>query len=379
MCPVVLADVEYAAVTVTRRTRWVFAILRDGEGAEATVELTHGPHTESVLSLFGEAVSRLVGTPLETEEDLSAILGLSPSALDSVPALATAVSGLRSAYWILSAQARGESLAVRLGAQRQPDSVELYANVNRSLLDDRGPAAFARAAALAVEAGFRTVKCAPFDEVEWPNDPESFAEKVRPGLERVAAVRRAIGPDVALLVDCHSRLGEETAPVVARRLEEHAVGWFEEPLSPLANAEALARVARRVSIPIAGGENGYGADTFRRLVEMGAVTIVMPDVKHCGGPWEAVRAAQEVRPLGGRFSLHSPSGPISQLISGHVTAAVPGAMPLEHAVAEADWRAELLDPPERIEGGRLWIPEGPGLGASLNLDVLVRMGGERWR
>ena len=79
----------------------------------------------------------------------------------------------------------------------------------------------------------------------------------------------------------------------------------------------------------------------------------MPDLKHFGGVSEAVSAGREAVAAGAGFSLHCPSGPISLLASGHVTAAVEGAMPLEHAVYEVDWRSELLDPPERVEGGRL--------------------------
>ena len=63
---------------------------------------------------------------------------------------------------------------------------------------------------------------------------------------------------------------------------------------------------------------------------------------------------------------------MSQLASAHAAAATPGSLPLEHAVYEAPWRSELLSPPERIEGGRLWFPGGPGLGASLDREALAR-------
>ena len=104
----------------------------------------------------------------------------------------------------------------------------------------------------------------------------------------------------------------------------------------------------------------------------------MPDTKHCGGVSEAGSACREAVPAGAGFSLHCPSGPVSLLASGHVTAAVEGAMPLEHAVHEVDWRSELLDPPERVEGGRLWPPEGPGLGARLKDDLVNRFAW-RWK
>ena len=169
-----------------------------------------------------------------------------------------------------------------------------------------------------------------------------------------------------------------TAPVVAHELDQLDVGWFEEPLAPTRDAEGLALVAKRVNMDVAGGESGYGEDFFEELLARGAAEIIMPDVQYCGGVAEAYRAAHKAAQSGHGVSLHSPSGPVSQLAGAHVTAAVPGALPLEHAVHEAPWRAELLSPPERIAGGRLWFPGGPGLGASLNHAVTSRYG-RRWR
>ena len=100
----------------------------------------------------------------------------------------------------------------------------------------------------------------------------------------------------------------------------------------------------------------------------------MPDIKHCGGVGEAVRVGRSALRRGGAFSLHSPSGPISLLASAHVTAAVSGALPLEHAVDEVDWRADLVTPAERIEDGRLLVPTAAGLGATLDWRAIRRRG-----
>ena len=103
--------------------------------------------------------------------------------------------------------------------------------------------------------------------------------------------------------------------------------------------------------------------------------MVMPDVKYCGGLAEAsARAGIAAMEAGGDVSLHSPSGPVSLIGGGHATAAMPWAIHLEHAVYEADWRAELVLPHERVEGGRLWMPDGAGLGAVLNEAVAERYG-----
>ena len=179
---------------------------------------------------------------------------------------------------------------------------------------------------------------------------------------------------MTFLVDCHSRFDIESAVIVAEDLAELDISWFEEPVQPTEDAAGLARIAARVPVVVVGGEKGYGEKLFADLIARGAVEVIMPDVKYCGGAAVAARSGLAAIKAGGGVSLHSPSGPVSLLASGHVTAAMSGAMPLEHAVYEADWRADLLTPPERVEDGRLYIPAGLGLGAELSWDLLRRVG-----
>ena len=386
-----------AAVTVTPRTTWAFAELGDGNGAVTTVEITLGDRSAQVAELL----AALQGWEPAAEELVAERLGLTQERVGRDVVLATAVSALRTAVAQLDAERAGVSLHRFLGAEsarplqateddehRHPgtpcrpslsdqatESVELYANINRALhATGRTPADFARAAERAAGAGFRSFKCAPFDEVSPALPPDRILSAAAAGLERVRAVRDAIGPEARRLVDCHSRFTPATAPVIAAELAQTGVGWFEEPLQPRTAAADLAAIARDAPTPVAGGESGYGCPFFDRLLETGAVSVIMPDIKHCGGVGEAVRAGRSALRRGGAFSLHSPSGPISLLASAHVTAAVPGALPLEHAVGEASWRADLLTPAERVENGHLHLPPGAGLGATLDWRAVARRG-----
>ncbi len=363
-----------AAVTVTPRTTWVFAELGGGNGAVTTVEITLGDRSAQVAELLAELVAALRGWEPAAEELVAERLGLTQERVGRDVVLATAVSALRTAVAQLDAERAGVSLHRLLGAA-VTEHVELYANINRALhATGRTPADFARAAERAALSGYRSVKCAPFDEVAPALPPDRILNAAAAGLERVRAVRGAIGPAARLLVDCHSRFTDATAPEIAAELARAGVGWFEEPLQPRTAAADLAAIARQASMPVAGGESGYGSAFFDRLLETGAVSIVMPDIKHCGGVGEAVRAGRLALRQGGAFSLHSPSGPVSLLASAHVTAAVPGALPLEHAVGEASWRADLLTPAERIEDGHLLLPPGAGLGATLDWPAVARRG-----
>ena len=369
----------FAAVRATRHSEWTFAELRDADGATAVVELTCGAETSRAASLLAELVSALAGRDGFDEMAPDAALGLDSGRISGDRGLAAAVSALRSAIVLSRVARNGASLCREFGGREDAVSVPLYANINRALLGSaRAPSDFAAAAERAVRDGFGVVKCAPFDEVSPPSSADRILELARPGLERVAAVRAAVGPGVTVLVDCHSRFEERTAPIVAERLGALDVGWFEEPVEPTRDATALARIARAVSMPVAGGESGYGERFFLDLVAIGAVEVAMPDVKYCGGVAAAYAAGRGVIDAGGRVSLHSPSGPVAQLAGAHVTAAIAGdgevATPMEYAAHEADWRSELMSPPERIERGRLILPEGPGLGATLDWDEVRRRG-----
>ena len=228
--------------------------------------------------------------------------------------------------------------------------------------------------------GFEIIKCAPFDEVRAkPGDRTSdILKSAAPGIARIRSVINSVGDDVRVLVDCHSRFDEASALVIGEKLAELGVSWFEEPVDPGTQVDTLARITTAARLSMAGGEHLYGEESFEHLLTTGAVETIMPDVKHCGGVAEAVRAGRAATAAGGTISLHSPSGPVSLLASAHATAAVDGALALEHAVDEVDWRAELLAPDEQIRQGRLWIPAGPGLGATLNEEA-IKCRGRRWR
>ncbi|MYE54130.1 MAG: hypothetical protein F4X34_02910 [Chloroflexi bacterium] len=366
--------VRFAEVVVSEVTTWTFAEVYDGDGLCAVAEITCGANTAEVVRLTAELAGRLAGGEIAGESDVEGLLGLTVADMQASMALATAVSGLRTAVSELLARRRGVTLTEELGGTPQ-ESILLYANINRHLLTrDRSPASFGRAAEYAVSQGFGIVKCAPFDGVGPPSTREKILDEAGPGIERVAAVRAAVGPDITVLVDCHSRFERHTAALVAEQLAKSNIGWFEEPVEPTKDAEELAAIAREVSMITAGGESGYGREFFRSVVVNGARNGVMPDVKHCGGLAEARASGLAAMEAGGDVSLHSPTGPVSLIGGGHATAAMPGAVHLEHAVYETDWRAELVLPYERVEGGRLWMPDGVGLGAVLNPEIVERYG-----
>ena len=250
-----LDRVRFASVTATPLSTWTFAEVKDEQGVTALTEFTFGDNTAAVAKLIVDMVERLRGADLADETQVATLLDLDDSRLASDRPAAAAVSALRTAACLIDAMRREVGLTEYLGGAAR-EGVPLYANINRALLvGDRSPAAFASEAERAAEAGFAIVKCAPFDEATPPYPPERTAELARPGIDRVAAVRAAVGPGVRVLVDCHSRFTPSTAPSVAAELAHLDVGWFEEPVQPTADPEGLATIAAQGPMPVAGGQS----------------------------------------------------------------------------------------------------------------------------
>ena len=373
----VLDRVEFAAIEVNARTEWRLAEVFDRDGASAVAEFVERTAEPNVTGLIAELVGSLAGKRLAGDESVAEAAGLDEGRFEPFGGQAIATSAVRSAVTILQAVHGGVSLTEQLGGAPK-DSVELYANINRALLGgERSPAGFGRMAERMAARGFRTIKCAPFDEVDESKTGADAVRAASTGIERVAAVRSAIGPDIRLLVDCHRRFDLGSALLVADELAKLDIGWFEEPVDTETKQDDMAEIARRVSMPVAGGESLYGVAAFEALMQKRAAHVIMPDVMFGGGAAEIHRAGVLAERMGVDFSPHSPSGTVSLLTAAHVCAATPKAMPLEHAVAEAPWRHELLDPHERVEDSRLWLSPGPGLGAAPNWPVIERRG-RRW-
>ena len=196
---VILDRVVFSSVTVTDRTERTFAEIVDSRGEGALVELTGGIHTPRVVTLIADSITTLRGQPIDDESALTASLSVTLAEVRADPDLATAVSALRTAIVELQAKDSGLGVAEFLGGPPS-ESVELYANINRGLFaSGRTPSEFAAAAEQAVGEGFAAVKCAPFDEVQPSMSTTEIAAAARPGIERVAALRRAVGAGARVL------------------------------------------------------------------------------------------------------------------------------------------------------------------------------------
>jgi len=364
-----VTGLEVFVVKVNVRGNWVFVRLRTDKGLTGLGEASHGMGTDdSMRAALAECFEYVRGqSPFDVEAYRTR--GWEFAARGGRRA-ATAFSAIEQALWDLTGKALDVPVYDLLGGKLR-DDLEVYANVNRATNDARTPEAFAANARLAVAAGFRAVKSAPFDGFPNLKAPETEIRKAADlGIACLEAIRRAVGPEVKVLVDCHSRFSRELAIDIARRLEPVNLYWYEEPVAP-AQLEDNAAIHKAIRQPVSGGESLLGVAGFAPLIDSGAFGFIMPDVKHCGGILEGRRIAARAEAARVAVSPHNPSGPVATAASVQLCAGMPNFAILEHAWGEVPWSKDLVTPPEQFPGGRLRVPGRPGLGIELNDKVVT--------
>ena len=286
-----------------------------------------------------------------------------------------ALTGLEMALWDVAAKAAGQPLYRMFGGKFR-DRIRLYADCGDGDDANGSPEGCAARARRMVEEGFTAVKFdiddlrhpAKFDAV---NHTINGAE-LRFMVERVRAVREAIGPDIDLCIDLHARYDVPSACRIAAAMEQFDLLWLEEPM-PAENVAALKQVRTRSRTPICVGENLYLRWGFRELFEQQAVDVIMPDVPKCGGLAESRKIANLAEVYYIPFAPHLVSTPLGTMATCHVCASVPNFLVLEwHAFEErAVWDSYVRYPDgytSIVEDGHIILPDAPGIGVELDMD-----------
>ncbi len=265
-------------------------------------------------------------------------------------ALAQAISGVEMALWDLKGKALDQPVAVLLGGIHR-DTFPCYATGLQA--DD--PVTGAR---VAVALGYDAIKIRiGFDEAR--------------DIAMATAVREAIGPDVALLIDANQAYDARSAQRIMAALRALDPGWIEEPL--LADDLAGMRRLRRAfpDIPLAWGENVYRLDHFQRAARAGLVDVVMPDPCRCGGLGAAMDAARAVNGHGIPISAHHYGSDLGFAAMLHFMAATQTTDRVLRDIADAPLREQLIVEDLRPRNGTVQLPAGPGLGVTPDPDIIA--------
>jgi galactonate dehydratase len=350
-------------VRISQKTIWTFLRLQDYEGRTGTGEATLAGREDLLDAAAQQCLPEWKNG-----------IGFPQAPLDTLP---LPVAALWTAFELaradLAGQAKGKPLTVLYGGD--PDaSIKLYANINRRTVD-RTPQGFANSARHAAGRGFTAFKIAPFDNVTPSLCAKGEAgQAIKTGLERIAAVRSAVGQDARLMVDCHWRFTADAAQALVPDVASFGLYWLECPIAETdSNIEALVGLRARcnkVGMRLAGLEEFVGVESFANYARRGAYDVMMPDMKYVGGPEEMLRTAEVLRANGVELSPHNPTGPICHVGSLHLCATIPGTM-LEIQLDESPLFSDLVLPsvPD-LTGGISRLPPGNGLGITLNEAVL---------
>ena len=264
------------------------------------------------------------------------------------------ISGVDMALWDLRGKIYGDSLFNLLGGPAH-ESVACYASPIPYLDRPDDSAAYALDF---VKAGFRAVKL-------------KIGRGVGIDLEHVSAARETIGADIKLLVDANGAYTFSQSVALAQGLVEHDVYWLEEPVHP-EHAADLARLRRRVDLPIVSGEWLGSVYAFRDLLKAEAVDIVMPNITRCGG----VTGLQKIADLAALENVsvapHGVGAGVGIAAAIAACAALPNFLIYEYNQLFNPLRHTVINEAIPFADGALTPLSGAGLGITLDKATVAR-------
>ena len=281
--------------------------------------------------------------------------------------LCRAMAGLDTAVWDLRGKVAGKPVATLLGGSA--GRVRAYASSMRRDITPEVEAA--RLIGLRDSHGFDAFKvrvgaeCGQ-DRDEWPGRTEAI----------IPAIRRALGDDAALLVDGNSGFSLKRAIEVGHLLQDHGYEHFEEPC-PYWELEQTAEVSAALRMDVAGGEQDWDLQNWRRMIALKSVDIVQPDVLYVGGMIRAMQVARMGHAAGLTCTPHAANLSMVTIFTMHLLRAVPNPGRYLELSIEGDdyypWQRDLFtSDPYRVENGHVTVTDAPGWGVEVSPDWLAR-------
>ncbi len=185
--------------------------------------------------------------------------------------------------------------------------------------------------------------------------------------EYVEQVRSVVGYEVPIAADHFGHIGLDDCLRLGQALEPYNLAWLED-LVPWQFTDKWVQLERALNTPVCTGEDIYAVEGFRPLLEARAVNVIHPDLATSGGILETKRIGDLAQAHGVSMALHMAGTPVSTMASVHCAAATENFIALEHHFAEVPFWSDFIDGPPKplIQDGYIPVPDGPGLGFTLN-------------
>lgn len=358
---------KITAVETILYFQWLVVRVRTDAGVTGIGQTAYWGWPSAIAPIISSFEEILIGEdPLRVEHHWQRMYRLKPF---RGGALSGAVAAVDIALWDIAGQALGLPIYQLLGG-RQRDRVRLH------LLIDGDSTEAVVANALAAKAeGFTAIKFDAFPT--GVPERETYTRAVQVVVDRVAAVREAVGWDIDLIVELHREVGPGEAVVIARELEPFRLYFLEDPLMP-DSEDTFGEIAQRISIPLAVGERNYSIHEFRELLTKG-VRFVRPDVGLAGGITQCRKIAIVAESFHAQVAAHNFFSPLLTAASVQLYASIPNTATLEYLEwEEQSPRNEQLVAPLRRDGGYIAVPDAPGLGVTLNEAMFERYPYKDW-
>lgn len=354
--------------------RWLFLKMTTESGLVGWGEPVVEGRADTVAACVREMSEDLIGKSAEEIEDTFQML-YRTGFYRGGPVLTSALSGIEQAMWDIKGKAHGMSVYQMLGGKCR-DRIQVY----RWIGGDH-PRDTAAAAKEALSQGYHAVKMNGTDELKWIDDHKKLDETV----DRVAAIREAVGDQLGIAVDFHGRVHKTMARLLMKKLEEYDLMFVEEPVLT-ENEDEFLEFSRTVNIPIATGERNFTRWGFKRMLTRGGVDILQPDVSHCGGILEMRKIAAMAEAFDVAVAPHCPLGPIALAACLQVDFCTPNAFIQEQSL-NIHYNAgydllKYMENPEvfRYRDGYVDLMSEPGLGIRVDESYVRQMAreGHNW-
>ena len=384
-----IVSVDVILVTLgraaTESSPWNPTIIRintdEGISGYGEMGLTYGRAKSAAYGMAEDFGRMIIGMdPFDTEKIWDRLHRSTFWGMGNGAVVMSAISAIDIACWDIKGKKFGVSVYKILGGMMN-SKIRAYAS---QIQFDWGKDShslvwleeYAEAGKKAVADGYDAVKVDPvgFDETGVWYGHKTYGimdqRHLRLSIDRLKALREAVGPNVDIIVELHAKTDADSAIQYARAIEDLGVMYYEEPTGPM-NDGNMAYISRSIRIPVASGERIYTRWGYRPFFENHALQVIQPDLGNTGGISEGKKICDMAHVYDIPVQMHICGGPIATAAALQLEAAIPNFLIHEHhAAALLDENIESCKYDYQPVNGYFDVPELPGIGQELSEKAL---------
>jgi L-alanine-DL-glutamate epimerase-like enolase superfamily enzyme len=302
------------------------------------------------------------------------------------------VCAIEMALWDIAGKVYNAPVYIMVGGGKFRDKIRIYADTTES----KDPKIYAQRMKerkegmgltwLKMDLGVEMVSDTPgtvtgpseltqWEENQWPH-PFLAMEVTDKGIamleQYVAAVRDAVGMEIPLSMDHLGHLGVKSIIRLSKAYEKYNLSWLEDVI-PWTYTDLLKQITDESPTPVLTGEDIYLKEPFRVLCEKHAVDKIQPDLATSGGILETHKIGDMAEEYGVPMAMHFAGTPVSCMANVHCAAATQNFLALENHSLDVPWWSSMVEEGTKtpiMNHGWIQVPDRPGLGVTLNEDVV---------